>query len=291
MLEHEVVAGDGRVLRIAEWGDLDGRPVLRHHGTPGSRLALPTEVAQSEAQGIRLITYDRPGYGGSDRLAGRTIADCAVDVETIANELGIERLGVWGISGGGPHAIACAALLPELVPAVAVLASPAPWGAENLDYFAGMGELNVEDTLLQLRDKPAARAKLDADREEMLHTDADELGEMMRTLLGPADQAAFTGELAEFIVADGRLALAPGGDGWWDDGEAELSPWGFELDEIRTPVTLWHGRQDKFVSCAHAEWLASRIPGVEAHLSDEDGHLTLTTNHLKEINAWLLERL
>jgi pimeloyl-ACP methyl ester carboxylesterase len=291
MIEHELVADDGRVLRVAEWGDPNGHPVLKHHGTPGSRLAFETEVVQSQAQGIRLITYDRPGYGGSDRLAGRSIGDCVTDVQTIADGLGIDRLAVWGISGGGPHALACAALLPDLVPAVAVLASPAPWGTEGLDYFSGMGELNIGDTLLQLNDKPAARAKAEAEREEMMDMKPEELGEMMRTLLGPADQAAFNGRLAEYIVADTCVALGPGADGWWDDGEAELAPWAFEFDAIKTPVMLWHGRQDKFVPFAHGQWLAANVPGVESHLSDEDGHLTLVANHLEQINAWLLEKL
>jgi pimeloyl-ACP methyl ester carboxylesterase len=291
MIEHEVIAPDGRTLRVAEWGVANGSPVLAHHGTPGSRLMFGADVDRSRAQGIRLISYDRPGYGGSDRFPGRTIGDCATDVRAIAEALGIDRLAVWGISGGGPHALACAALLPDLVPAVAALASPAPFGSEGLDYFAEMGELNVEDTHLQLEDKPAARAKVEAEREEILRTGAKELAEMMRTLLGPADQAAFTGELADFLVAETQVALAPGADGWWDDGEAELAGWGFDLGAIRTPVSLWQGRQDRFVPIGHGEWLAAQIPGVEAHLTDEDGHMTLTKNHLEAINAWLLERL
>jgi pimeloyl-ACP methyl ester carboxylesterase len=291
VIEHTVIASGGRALRVAEFGDLNGWSVLVHHGSPACRLVFDRDADKAHEQGIRLISYDRPGYGGSDRLPGRVVGDCAADVQTIAEALGIDRLAVWGISGGGPHAIACAALLPDLVPAVAVLASPAPWGAEGLDYFAGMGELNVDDTHLQLEDKSAARAKIEADREETLRTDPEQLAGMMRTLLGPADEAVFTGELAEFLVTTTRVALAPGADGWWDDGEAELVSWGFELDAIRTPVLLWHGRQDRFVPVGHGQWLADHIPGVEAHLSDEDGHLTLTENHLGEINTWLLNRL
>ena len=291
MIEHTVIAFGGRALRVAEYGDPDGRPVLVHHGTPACRLLFDQDVDRSCRQGIRLISYDRPGYGGSDRLPGRLVVDCAADVRTIAEALGIDRLAVWGISGGGPHALACAALLSDLVPAVAVLASPAPWGAAGLDYFAGMGELNVDDTRLQFEDKPAARAKVEADREEMLRTDPEQFAEMMRTLLGPADKSVFTGELAEFLVITTRVALAPGADGWWDDSEAELVPWGFELDAIQTPVLLWHGHQDRFVPVGHGQWLTDHIPGVEAHLPHDDGHLTLTENHLEEINSWLLKRL
>jgi pimeloyl-ACP methyl ester carboxylesterase len=128
MQEHEVVARDGGVLMVLEDGDRSGRPVLVHNGTPNSRLLFAGDVESARRHGIRLISYDRPGYGGSTRRPGRTVADCAEDVRDIASALGIDRLAVWGISGGGPHAIACAALLPDLVPAVGVLASVAPWG-------------------------------------------------------------------------------------------------------------------------------------------------------------------
>ena len=144
---------------MLEGGIPDGRAVLVHSGTPNSRLLYEPVALLAERQGIRMICYDRPGYGGSDRDPGRSVASCAQDVRAMADALGIERLGVWGISGGGPHAIACAALLADLVPAVAVLASPAPWGAEGLDYFEGMGRVNVEDWELTLRDRDAGRAK------------------------------------------------------------------------------------------------------------------------------------
>lgn len=152
MIEHQLFAEDGRALQVLEAGDRNGRPVLVNNGTPNSRLLFGPMVARAERQGIRLISYDRPGWAGSAPQPGRTVADCAADVRAVATALGIERLAVWGISGGGPHALACAALLPDLVPAVAVLASCAPWNAPGLDYFAGMGQLNVDDMLLQLND-------------------------------------------------------------------------------------------------------------------------------------------
>ena len=289
--EHHLLTPDGRVLQVRESGALNGVPVLVHHGSPGSRLLYPRDVARAERQGIRLLSYDRPGYGGSTPHEGRTVADCADDVRAIAGWLGMERLAVWGISGGGPHAVACAALLPELVPAVAVLAGSAPWDAPGLDYFAGMGQLNVDDTKLMFEDPAAARAKCESDRLEMLATTPDELFEQLSTLLSPVDAGVFTGDVAEFLVETMRLGLTPGADGWWDDEVAFLAPWGFELDAIRTPVLLCHGRQDRFVPFAHGEWLSRQIPGVEAKLTDDDGHLTLTRRHLDEVHAWLLERV
>jgi len=289
--EHRVAVEDGRVLQVLERGDPGGKPVLFHNGSPNSRLIYEPIARLAERQGIRLICYDRPGYGGSTSQPGRTVADCAQDVRAIATWLGIERLGVWGISGGGPHALACAALLPDLVPAVGVLASSAPWGADGLDYFAGMGELNADDTRLFLEDRAAARAKCEQDRLECLEVSAAQLHESLRTLLSPVDAAVLTGGLAQYLVDSWRSGLAPGGEGWWEDDVAFMEPWGFDLGSIRTPVLLYHGRQDRFVPFGHGEWLAGQIPGVQAELTDDDGHLTLTERHLEQIHAWLLEHL
>jgi pimeloyl-ACP methyl ester carboxylesterase len=291
MRELDVTTPDGRTLRVLDAGPEDGAPVLVHNGTPNSRLLYGHDVERAEQQGVRMISYDRPGYGGSTRLEGRSVADCAVDVRAIAAALQIERLAVWGISGGGPHALACAALLEDLVPAVGVLGSIAPWGADGLDYFEGMGELNVEDIKLAIADKAAARAKCEADREAMLAADAAGLTEQLISLLSPVDAAVMTGEIGQYIVDCVQNGLAPGADGWWDDAEAHLGPWGFELSAIRTPVLLMHGRQDRFVPFAHGQWLATQVPGVEAFLSEEDGHLTLTAHHLDRLHAWLVERL
>ncbi len=291
MTERDITTRDGRTVRIAEYGDSAGTPVLTHNGTPSSRLVFEPHAERAERDGVRLISYDRPGYGESTRQEGRTVGDCAADVADIAAALGIDRLGVWGISGGGPHAIACAALLPELVPAVGALAAPAPLGADGLDYFEGMGELNVEETKLELSDPVAARAKCEQYRVEMLSQTAAEMMEQMRTLLSPVDAAEMSGELGQYFVDCADSGLRHSSDGWWDDNVALTSPWGFDLGEIRTPVLLLHGRQDRFVPFGHGEWLAGAIPGVEARLSDEDGHLTLLPRHLDEVHAWLLERM
>ncbi len=286
-----MITGDGRTLQVLERGDPDGRPVMVLNGSPNSRLLFDPDVRRAEQQGVRLISYDRPGFGGSTRHPGREVADCAGDVRAIAAALGLERLAVWGISGGGPHAIACAARLPDLVPAVAVLASIAPWGADGLDYFEGMGDVNAEDFRLLVEDPEAARVKCEQERREVLDLTAGDLLDYLRTLLSPADAAVLTGELAQYHVDSDRVGLAPGADGWWDDGIAFVTPWGFEFDRIRTPVLLLHGRQDRFVPFSHGEWLAAHIPGVDTRLTDEDGHLTLTAHHLDEVHAWLLERL
>jgi pimeloyl-ACP methyl ester carboxylesterase len=290
-IQRTVRTPDGRTLAVEEAGDPSGRPVLVHNGTPNTRHLFGPHAADAAARGLRLIGYDRPGYGGSTPQPGRTVADCAADVRAICTGLGIGRLAMWGVSGGGPHVLACAALLPDLVTAVASLASPAPVGAEGLDWFEGMGQGNADDIKLQLSDKAAARAKLETEREETLAATADGLAEMLKTLLTPVDAATLTGEFAAYLVYTGREGLAPGSQGWWDDGEALGGPWGFELSAIRVPVLLMHGRHDQFVPFGHGQWLAARIPGVEARLLDEDGHLTLETNRIGEVHAWLAERI
>src|SRR5580704_19647923 len=188
-MERVVETPDGRILAVQEAGDPEGKPVLVHNGTPNSRHLYRPNAQDAAERGLRLIGYDRPGYGGSTPQPGRTHASCAADVRAICAALGIDRLATWGVSGGGPHVLACAALLPDLVTAAASLASPAPFGADGLDYFAGMGQDNVDDTRLFLADEAAARAKMDKDRDEILATSPDDLAAVMASLISPVDAA------------------------------------------------------------------------------------------------------
>ena len=289
-MQHTVHTLDGRMLAVEDCADPAGRPVLVHMGTPNSRHLYGPNVQDATERGLRLICYDRPGYGGSSPQPGRTVADCAGDVRAICAELGIDRLAMWGISGGGPHVLACAALLPDLVTAAASLASLAPYGAEGLDYFAGMGQDNVDDIHLFLTDEAASRAKTDKDREGLLATSPADAAKGIESLLTPTDAAVLHGELAEYLVSSTQDGLAPGSQGWWDDN-CMIRPWGFDLADIAVPVLLLHGRQDMFVPFGHGEWLAAHIPNVEAWLLDDDGHLTLLQNRVPEVHAWLSEHL
>jgi pimeloyl-ACP methyl ester carboxylesterase len=154
-----------------------------------------------------------------------------------------------------------------------------------------MGELNVDEMRLFFEDRAAARAKCEQDRLEFLELSPEQLHDRLKTVLSAVDAAVLTGEFAQYLVDCVRSGLAPGAEGWWDDDVAVTEPWGFELRSIRTPVLLYHGRHDRFVPFAHGEWLAGQIPGVQAELSDDDGHLTLPARHLERVHAWLLERL
>lgn len=286
-MERVVRSADGRALAVTESGDLDGYPVLVHMGTPNSRRLYGRNVTDAAARGLRLISYDRPGYGGSDADPGRSVADCAADVRAICAALGIGRLAMWGISGGGPHVLACAALLPDLAAAVASLASLAPYGADGLDWFDGMGQDNADDMRLMMADEEAARAKTDQDREAFLGASPDELAAGLKSLLSPVDEAVLTGELGDYLVYSMQEGLAPGSQGWWDDSLAQARPWGFDLARISVPVLLLHGRHDQFVPFAHGQWLAAQVPGTEAWLFDDEGHLSLMENRVGDVHAWL----
>ena len=258
---------DGRLLAVEDHGDPAGWPVLVHHGTPSSRsVALYGPWARDAARsGLRLISYDRPGYGESSPQPGRTVTDTVDDIRAICAELGIDRMATWGHSGGGPHALACASLLPDLVTAAATLASLAPFGAEGI----GWPPDDVHFIRLFLADEAAARKKLDKDREELM-----------------AASPNGRGEFRDFMCSCMQAGVAPGNQGWWDDNSMQLRPWGFDLADITVPVLLLHGRQDILVPASHCEWLAKHIPGADVRLFDDDGHDTIA-RHVPEVNAWL----
>jgi pimeloyl-ACP methyl ester carboxylesterase len=279
---------DGRTLSVEIAGEPSEQSVLVCCGTPNSRHLFEPWIDDAAARGIRLIGYDRPGYGGSTPQPGHTVADAAGDVQAIAEELGIERLAIWGFSGGGPYTLACAALLPDLVVAAATVGSVAPWGAPGLDFLAGMGQDNVDGIELYLADQDASRIKGREIWEETMAVTIDGLTESMKTLLTEVDAAVLTGEFADYMVRCMQDGLAPGEQGWWDDGVAHMAPWGFELDSIQVPVKVWHGREDRFVPFQHGQWLAEHVPGAESFLSDTDGHLTLLVDRFKEVHDWLI---
>jgi pimeloyl-ACP methyl ester carboxylesterase len=262
----EVRTGDGRSLRVVVNGDPGGSAVVVHHGTPGGASFFPEHVDDARRQGIRLIAYDRPGYGGSAPAPGRSVADCASDVEAIVNVLEIERFAVRGISGGGPHALACAALLPARVIAVATSASTAPRAADGLDWMAGMGDVNIAEFTAAQRGRDELAPLLEGIRAEMLTGTAAGLYETLRTVLTPVDADALNGDYAAYLHEMMRGGLEDGIEGWIEDELALVNDWGFDVTEVRTPTLLWHGDHDHFVPISHGRWLANRLTNVEAHL-------------------------
>ena len=286
-LDRIVTLRDGRRLLVRECGDPAGRPVIFLHGTPSNRIAYPPVAADARAKGIRLISYDRPGYGGSTAAPGRRIADVAGDVRAIADELGVDRFGVWGFSGGGAPALACAALLPKRVVASVWLAGVAPYPAEGLDWTAGMGAANVEDFELMQRDRTSWLAKSRKDRDDMLAAGPRQIIEIMSTLLSEVDRTALTEEMAQWMADTAHAGLAPGDEGVRDDNLWLIEPWGFEPSRIRVPVQVRHGGEDRFCPIAHGKWVAARIPGVDLRLDPTLGHLSLL-RRLPEVHDWIL---
>ena len=285
-----VTTADGRTLTVREGGDPDGVPMLVHSGTPGSSMLYPPHVRAAEEAGVRLFSYDRPGYGGSTRVEGRNVAQCGVDVAAVCDALEIGRFTVWGVSGGGPHALATAALLPDRVAAAAVIASVAPYDAEGLDFTEGMGEMNVTAFEAVLAGEEAHRAQFDRDLADFLAATPETVVEVLLTLLGPADKAVLSEKLAVFMLESSRAGIIPSSDGWFDDDVVVVEPWGFDLDSISVPLLYWHGEQDKFVPFSHGLWLAAHIPWVEARLTADDGHLTILEQRYGDVQGWLLER-
>lgn len=279
---------DGRALQVHEAGDRNGFPVLFHHGTPQAGLPYEPHAALAREQGIRLIGYDRPGYGASTRAKDRRVADCVADVTEIADALDLGRFATWGISGGGPHALACAALCDERLTAVASLAAVAPYGVDGLQWLEGMGEDNHIEFGKVPEGEDALRAYCASAAEEMLKAEPEELVRVLESLLGPEDRSVLTGRFAEYLLACDHHGLEHGVDGWVDDDFAFFEPWGFEVEVISRPVLLLHGDDDRFVPVSHAHWLAAHIPGVEARIDASDGHLTLFERRMREVNAWLL---
>jgi pimeloyl-ACP methyl ester carboxylesterase len=286
--EHAISAADGRTLKVLEDGQPDGRAVFVLHGTPGARLLYGKHVTDARARGIRLIGYDRPGYGGSTRRPDRSVGDVAGDVAAIADALGIDRFGVWGHSGGGDPALACAALLPQRVVASACLAGQAPEGAPGIDPYEGLGELNAEDRRLLLSDRVAWERKGREEVAQMQQATPQQLVEYLRTLLSEVDVQALSPELTDFFWAQSREGLRGGADGILDDNLGDLRPWGFELSQIRVPLQIWHGRHDKFVPFQHGRWLAEHLPRAEAHLEPDEGHVSLFERRIPEVHAWIL---
>ena len=278
---------DGRALTYEEHGDPSGKPVILMHGTPGSRLGPIPRASRLYPLGVRVITYDRPGYGGSDHLPERSVAHAAADVADLADALGIERFAVVGRSGGGPHALACAALLPDRVVRVAALVSVAPYqpmGREK--WFAGMSEGNR----IEYSAAEAGREKLEAllgELSSLIRDDPEahlpfDLAELTR-----ADRVVMTDfGIREKLRVNYSEALRVNADGWIDDTLSFIRPWGFDPAEIDVPVKLWHGAEDVYSPVAHTEWLAVRIAHASTVIQSGAGHFASITEILRTL-SWL----
>lgn len=282
---------DGRALEFEVSGP-DGAPVLAfHHGTPSSAVQFTAMADTTHAHGLRLLTWSRAGYGTSDRRPGRDVASETADLAALLDHLGVEDCATAGWSSGGPHALACGALLPDRVWAVLCIASVAPYDAEGLDFLAGMGPENLDELGTALEGEEALRTWMDGAGAALATITGYQIAADLDSILPDIDKAMLTGEFAEDMAAGMRRAVLRGPNGWIDDDLAIFRPWGFDLDSITVPVDLWHGSADLMVPPSHGEWLAAHLPGVTAHLEEGEGHLSLTLGALDRMLDELVPHL
>ncbi len=286
---YDVMTEDGRTLEV--WATpARSSSLLLIPGTPSAGLAYRPAVEAAAAHDLQFVTYSRPGYASSTRQPGRSVADCANDVRVIARALEIQQLLVVGWSGGGPHALACAALLEELVASAATLAGVAPWGADGLDWLAGMGPENITEFAAALEGEDALERYLTPKADALRVVTAADVADALGGLITDVDRASLTGEFAEFSATVFQEAVREGPWGWLDDDLAFTRDWGFRLDTIRTPVTVWQGGQDLMVPLAHGAWLARHVRGARAELLPDEGHLSLGVKRFANIVADLVLR-
>jgi pimeloyl-ACP methyl ester carboxylesterase len=286
-----VAAADGRTLTIAECGDPDGFSVFMLHGTPGSRFAGQGAADTYADVGARVITYDRPGYGGSDRFRGRRVVDSVADVSAIADYLGIERFAVTGSSWGGPHSLAVAACLPERVTKAACIAGVAPFDMPGFDWFADMDAVNIDEIGWALEGEDVLARNIERVAARMLERVTDDPSRMVsdEVELSEADRARMASpELHEIIRKMINEAFRQGVWGYVDDTLCLIQPWGFEVTEIRVPTRVLYGLTDVLVPRQHGEWLADNVPNAEVVIEEQGGHLP-DPNLVAERFGWLVQ--
>jgi len=285
-MRDQVRTPDGRTLLVERSGDLRGRPVFLLHGTPGSRVGPRPRAMVLFQRGTQLISYDRPGYGGSDRSPGRRVVDVAQDVSAIADALGLTRFAVAGRSGGAPHALACAALLPHRITRAAALVGLAPRDAEGLDWFAGMTKYNVSDFQAASSDPESYAAQLISRSAAIRRNPARLLDDLRHELTDDDRRIVSDTGVRTMLLRNYYEALRTSPYGWIDDALALCRPWGFEPSSIRVPVLLWHGTKDVFSPASHSSWLAARIPQVTTVFEPAAAHFA-ALRALPSVLNWL----
>jgi pimeloyl-ACP methyl ester carboxylesterase len=273
---------DGRELCFSENGDPEGTPVLAFHGTPGSRghLLYPAADSIAKSLGVRLIAPDRPGYGHSTFQPGRRLTDWPYDVAAVADHLGVDRFAVIGHSGGGPHALVCAATLHDRVARAAIVGGIGPM--VNPEVAEAMMRSNRIVFSLARRSERVVRPMTALTGYVVSHYPDRAVAFMMKQLPASDVEVLRRPEVMEIFTTDARRTSATAPRAAAQDMSLFANPWDFDLSQIAVPVDFWQGRDDRTVPPSHAKLQADQIPHSSLHELAGEGHFLLY-NHLEDI--------
>lgn len=282
-----ITTPDGRALEVTRVGADDGVAVVFHHGSPGAASLVGALEPIARRHGLLVVTMSRAGYGHSDARPGRSIANVVDDVASLRHHYGIAHYVAMGWSGGGPHALACAALDPDCLGALSI-AGVAPIDAD-FDWTEGMGPENLEEFALAREGGDAYVAHMNEVASEFATANASNIVALFGGLLSDVDRTALEDETTrEMLARECRDAFVTSAAGFIDDDRAFFAPWGFDPSAIEVPVEIWFGDQDLMVPATHGAWLARTIPTASAVHRPAEGHVSLLTSHGDELAASVL---
>lgn len=280
---HLVPMADGRTVETVSYGRGTSGTLVFHNGTPGGPVPRDYLAAACDAFDLRLVMTARPGYAQSSPRPGRVAADIPGEIAHVLDHLGVDTFVSMGCSGGGMHVLACAALLPGRCTAAAAVVSPAPIDAKDLDYYAGMAAENVEEWQLAEQGRDVVQPWLERTAASISEQGIDAFTGTFGDGFPAVDLALFESGFGETMGANLEKALSTGVEGWLEDDIALVTPWGFDLGAITTPVSVWAGKQDRMVSWEHSVWLARNIPGADLHVLADHGHLSVQVDAVNEM--------
>lgn len=283
-----IVLKDGRRLGYAEYGYLNGKPILEFHGNPSSRLGSELFDEAAKILGVRIIGIDRPGIGLSDFKPNRTLLDWPDDVIELADKLMFDKFSILGGSGGVPSTLSCAYRIPERLTSVGILFGPRPldssgakqgwsWSRKIQSFIERNGPFWITNYGMSIV------AKI------MLKNPDKAINKMFEKLPSPDKKIFEEPDLKNTYISSIREAFKQGPDGVALDKILTMKSWGFKLNNISTKVYLWHGIEDTVVPVSMGKYLANSFLNCQAEFIPGEGHFSLLPNHAKAILATLID--